>query len=123
MGITTEATVRLNLMMEIASQMSDEEFNSFIAGEKARRNATMEHLNYNQRVRFVVSTRPARLAGATGKIIDFKFYAGEWSYKIKMDDPNSNGETFIRVKRSSIEVIDDDAPFKYAKMASRKARW
>jgi hypothetical protein len=114
--------VRTTLAFEIVSEMSDEQFMQFTKAEQTRRNNTVKSLDYEQRVRFPMTTRPKRLAGATGLIVDMKYYGGKWSYKVKMDHHLGMGETFIRIERTQIEVIDPETPVKYAGPRQGKSR-
>lgn len=115
-------SVRTTLAVEIVAEMTDEEFMTFVKTEQTRRNNTVKSLDYEQRVRFPMTTRPKRLAGATGKILDKKYYGGKWSYKVKMDHHLGMGETFIRIERTQIEVIDPETPVKYAGPRQGKSR-
>jgi hypothetical protein len=51
-----------------------------------------------------------------------KYYGGKWSYKLNMDHPNGAGETFIRIERTQIEVIDESVPVRYAGPRQGKSR-
>lgn len=107
-------TQRVELAREIVAGMTDEAWMDFAETEKNRRNDSVSPLPRNQRVRFPANTKPKRIALATGRIVDVRYYNGKWTYSVKLDHPVGNGEIFIRISRTQIEVIALDVPTHYA---------